>query len=147
MKFLCDQMLIRVGRWLRAAGYDTVVIEKTMDDRDIFNKALAEDRILITRDRHFLQFGPGKVIFLHSNGTEACIKELQSKLKINWLKAPFSRCLLCNTPLREGDPKVEKGIPKDINQCQVCDQCGKSYWEGSHTRRMLKQLQFWNTQK
>ena len=147
MKFLCDQMLVRVGRWLRAAGHDTAVIENAMDDRDVFNKAVVEDRVLITRDRHFLQRDPERVIFLNSNGTEACIEELRSKVKINWLKAPFSRCLLCNTPLREGDPRIEKEVPQDIDRCWVCDLCGKSYWEGSHTERMLKQLKLWNTPK
>ena len=72
-------MLVRVGRWLRAAGHDTAVIENAMDDRDVFNKAVVEDRVLITRDRHFLQRDPERVIFLNSNGTEACIEELRSK--------------------------------------------------------------------
>ncbi len=27
VRFLCDEMLTRLARWLRAAGYDTVMLE------------------------------------------------------------------------------------------------------------------------
>ena len=29
---MCDEMLLRLGRWLRAAGYDTAIAEGGMED-------------------------------------------------------------------------------------------------------------------
>lgn len=35
MKFLCDHMLSRLGKWLRAAGYDTEIIVSSISDHEI----------------------------------------------------------------------------------------------------------------
>ena len=99
MKFLCDQMLIRLGKWLRAAGYDTLIIEESIQDCEIYSLALQEKRFLITRDRHFLEMNDadGRVVWLESNEVEACAEELSKKLPINWLLIPISRCITCNS--------------------------------------------------
>jgi len=52
MKLFCDEMLGRLGHWLRAAGYDTAIAEGGMADAEIVAHCLAENRILGTRDRH-----------------------------------------------------------------------------------------------
>ena len=64
MKFLCDQMLARLGRWLRAAGYDTLIIEKSLDDKEIFKQAKEEKRLLITRDKQILDLDPSGELVL-----------------------------------------------------------------------------------
>jgi uncharacterized protein len=68
-KFLCDHMLVRLGRWLRAAGYDTAIIEDALSDREILDRAIHEERLLLTRDSHFLKMiAPEKtVIYLRGN--------------------------------------------------------------------------------
>lgn len=149
MKFVCDQMLARLGRWLRAAGYDTVIIEKSMQDMEIFKLAVKEDRILITRDKQILDFDPERkhVLWLQSNGTQECAFEMSRQLDINWLLNPFSRCLECNSPLIETNNPDFTQVPKDIQKQSprfwLCSGCGKVYWEGSHTKRMRNQLQQW----
>ncbi len=150
MKFLCDQMLSGLGRWLRTAGYDTLIIENNLEDRKILELALKENRILLTRDRHFLemQSPEKKVLFLTGNSLEECVRELNRELKPNWLYAPFSRCLLCNSPLvKSGGPSILQQVPEDILASNIwyCQQCQKAYWLGSHTDRMLEQLQTWQT--
>ncbi len=130
MKFICDQMLVRLGRWLRAAGYDTVIIDRSMPDTEILSRALAEGRILLTRDRFFV--GKENSIFLTANTVESCAEELSREIKIDWLEAPFTRCLECNAILE----------PEDLGT--FCPQCQKHYWEGSHTQRMLATLTRWN---
>jgi len=150
MRFLCDQMLVRLGRWLRAAGYDTEIVETSCSDKEIFQKAQCEGRLLITRDRHFLEFNDAAevVVWLKANRLKECIQELNAQLKINWTKAPFSRCLVCNEKLSDAKPDDVKQAPLSVQQrCQrfwVCPQCKKVYWEGSHTKRMLKTLQSWH---
>lgn len=151
MKFLCDEMLEGLGRWLRGAGYDTKVITVSVQDREILDIALAEHRLLLTRDRHFLEMKDGieTVIHLNCNTMEDCIKELSRKLNIDWLFRPFSRCLTCNTPFIKPNEKTAlEQVPEDIlftaKPLWYCPACQKVYWEGSHTDHMLKQLQEWS---
>lgn len=149
MRFLCDQMLIGLGKWLRAAGYDTLLIDTNAHDRDILKMAMDEQRILLTRDRHFLHMQPayGKIIFLNENSEEDCIKELNRQLSVNWLYAPFTRCLICNTLFVEADEKQKEQVPADVKlrttRFWYCPHCQKVYWEGSHTKRMREQLEAW----
>jgi uncharacterized protein len=51
-RFLCDEMLHGLGRWLRAAGYDTVIAKGGIPDRKLARRRAGEDRILLTKDRH-----------------------------------------------------------------------------------------------
>jgi uncharacterized protein len=145
-------MLAGLGRWLRTAGHDTVIIEDSVDDGQILKRTLKENRILLTRDRHFLEMQTLKkekgIIFLKGNSLEECIQELNRELKLNWLYAPFSRCLLCNSLLKHPDEQtILEQVPVDIRSQSssywYCEQCKKVYWQGSHTERMLKQLQQW----
>ena len=151
MKFLCDQMLARLGRWLRAAGYDTAIIDKVMIDREIFDLAVQENRFLLTRDKHFLDIPESsyQVIWLKGNTTDECAKELSEKLKLNWLILPFSRCLVCNTLLVEAPKNLYDRLPSDIirqvKPVMYCQNCDQLFWIGSHTQRMILQLQSWNT--
>lgn len=150
MKFLCDQMLARLGRWLRAAGYDTAIIEESIEDKKIFSQAKKEGRLLLTRDMNiYLDLDPERehVIWLQENSTQECALELSEKVSINWLKNPFSRCLVCNHSLIETQNPDSNQIPEDIRKNQthflVCPECKKVYWEGSHTKRMRRQLDQW----
>jgi uncharacterized protein with PIN domain len=150
MKFLCDHMLIRLGKWLRAAGHDTDIVLTPISDHEVLTHALATTRLLITRDRHFLQMKAATplLIYLVSNDFEACMQELNQKIKINWIYAPFTRCLNCNSLLEQIDShSALEQIPLHIRQKKKtfwhCPKCHQFYWEGSHTERMLHQLQKW----
>jgi len=106
IRLLCDEMLQRLGRWLRAAGYDTATAAPGMDDRDIAARATAEGRWLVTRDRHLARFRDvrGRVVLLEENAVPALAAELTVRLSIDWLARPLSRCLECNIPLVAARP-------------------------------------------
>ena len=150
MKFLCDEMLGRLGRWLRAAGYDTLIITGSLSDREVMDIALTQDRWLITRDRHFLQIKEGKdlVVWLHSNHMDDLALELSEKKDINWMYRPFSRCMLCNGVLSIAKEKdlfqVPEGVVLRGEEVTFCPACRKSYWQGSHTGRMLEKFKQWD---
>src|SRR5512143_620805 len=100
-RFLCDEMLQRLGRWLRAAGYDTAIAAAGQDDRELVQQANNENRLLLTRDRHMAQFrnGRGLVMLLEPNSLTSEVADISERFAIDWLLRPFSRCLECNTPL------------------------------------------------
>ena len=51
MRFLCDEMLLRLARLLRAAGYDTYLASGGEPDAALLKLAREEGRMLITRDK------------------------------------------------------------------------------------------------
>lgn len=150
MRFLCDQMLTGLGRWLRVAGYDTIIIEASLDDAEIYVIAQADKRRLLTRDHHFLEMTGASetVCHLTSNSLTGCIHEVTAKLGINWLYNPFSRCLVCNSVFSEAtDPNLLELVPEDVRKTahhfSYCVPCEKLYWQGSHTERMHQKLVDW----
>ena len=147
LRLLCDEMLQRLGRWLRAAGYDTAIAAPGSDDRDIAAQATDEGRWLITRDRHLARFRDvrGRVVLLEENAVPALAAELTSRLSIDWLARPLSRCLECNTPLVAARSDQVETLPAGAlsisDRVRYCPGCGRLYWEGSHTRRMRHTLE------
>jgi len=154
-KFLCDEMLVRLGKWLRIAGYDTLIAAAGSTDRELLACAVREQRILLTRDQSFLQRRSSEevVLLLKENGMQSWVRALNRELNIDWSFAPFSRCLLCNRPLESGPGHyaghyagqmpayvLDEGIP-----CFHCPACAKAYWQGGHVERMRRKLEQWNS--
>ena len=147
--FLVDEMLMRLGRWLRAAGYDAQMLAPGTNDAAWVATADREGELLITRDRKMELYRDacGFVICLHANDTEGCVRELAERIAIDWLYAPFSRCLACNARLVAGDADAWRKVPafsrRLIDRVWRCAGCGQIYWHGSHVRRMHHQLVRW----
>ena len=146
LRFLCDEMLAGLGRWLRIAGYDTAIAERRRRDRDLVEQAHAEGRILLTRDRRLMEIrrAVDHTIVLEANGIDACAEELTSRLGLDWALDPLSRCTLCNIRLEPADTRLLGSLPSGIRDfgasVHVCRQCGRLYWEGSHVRRIRRRL-------
>lgn len=143
-KFLCDQMCANLGRWLRTAGYDTTIAESGESDRNILEQAIKENRILLTRDSHFLKMDSYRknIRYLEGKFLEDWVSQLSSG-GVNWLNAPFSRCLKCNSLLEsKKDSQLSKKI-EGITEFWFCPTCQQLFWRGSHTARMLDTLTLW----
>ena len=147
MKFLCDEMLKGLARWLRAAGYDTEIANNGETDRALIEHARATQRKLITRDNKLIEFRHAKdtVCLLHCSGIEKCALRLKEELSINWLHQPFSRCLLCNPPLVSIEDATQPAVPDDVRDGPLfqCPECQRIYWSGGHVKRMRAQLERW----
>ncbi len=137
--FLCDEMLAGLARWLRAAGYDTTQAEYRSNDAELVARASAERRLLLTRDRRMLERRGAwrHVVILRGQSIDAWAEEMRIGLGLSWWLAPFTRCLLCNTPL---EPLQAGGADRPLTWCPCCE---KTYWPGSHTRRMTAALRRW----
>jgi uncharacterized protein with PIN domain len=149
MRFLCDEMLKGLGRWLRAAGHDTAIVDDGIADRALIEITRAEDRLLLTCDRE-LATRPeleDRVLAVPPTGLDAAALELSERLGLEWLHAPFTRCLRDNAVLTRTDPSDLERIPAQARAgpgpFMVCPACARVYWPGSHVQRMRRRLERW----
>jgi uncharacterized protein with PIN domain len=146
---LCDEMLRGIGRWLRIAGYDTAIASEGMTDRDLLALAGAEGRLVLTCDRKLARLVPAgvRVITLATESLDGAACELSERLGIDWLRAPFCRCLVDNAGLQPARPVDLARIPEPARHgagpITVCPACRRVYWPGSHVRRMRARLERW----
>jgi hypothetical protein len=150
MRLLCDEMLGSTARWLRAAGYDAALAAAGQADIDLLARCRREARVLITRDRRLAPTAAGlgvRAVLLGDEGDEAQAVALAEALGVDWTCAPFTRCLIDNTPLKAAGEADLARIPEPTRASpgpfRACPSCGRVYWPGSHVRRMAERLERW----
>lgn len=148
-RFVCDVMLARLARYLRAAGYDTLLAAGHERDADLAACAAAEGRWLLTLDRQILEHkaGQGRVLLLGHGTVEEQARHLAAELNLDWLVRPFSRCLVDNRLLLPAPAERLDDVPALVRASEtafmLCPDCGRVYWAGSHHRRMQAALAAW----
>jgi len=140
-KFVLDAHLGRLAAYLRMLGFDTLYRNDYRDD-ELARVSAEEHRILLTRDRGLL---------MRSAVTHGyCIREAVARRQLAEVVrrfdlvrsvAPFTRCLVCNQPLRAvAKPDVAERMPPGsrthADKVRECSGCGRLFWSGSHYRRM-----------
>ncbi len=149
MRLLCDEMLGRLARWLRAAGHDTRLATPGQDDRAVLWTAIAEDRLLLSRDRGFAErkAATGRLLLLESSAVPEQARELRRRLGLDWLAAPFTRCVVDNAHLRPASSAERARLPGGARRIGgpyfACPACGRLYWAGDHHARMRARLEDW----
>jgi len=150
MKFIVDSNVGRLARWLRIAGFDTVFIND-IDDNRLVRQALAEGRVLLTKDTQILKRRVAttrrlKVILIESEKVKEQLRQVVKELKLADEIKPFTLCLECNQPLvpKERD-EVKDLVPpyvfKTQTQYMECPACHRVYWRGTHWQRMSRELE------
>jgi len=144
-RFVVDTMLGRLARWLRAMGYDTLYVGPA-EDRRLLQLAATEDRILLTRDGKLARLAGPRGCLIQADRVDGQLAETVEKLALAphetlWL----SRCLECNATLGPRQKAALSGlIPDHIFATQTefmgCPGCGRVYWSGSHSDRILARL-------
>jgi uncharacterized protein with PIN domain len=153
VKFLCDEMLKRLGQWLRVAGYDVLVLADGTDDNELLRRARDEGRVLLTRDRHIAEQHAVacELVLLEANDLEDCVDALQRQVDVDWLKAPFTRCMRCNTRLQQATAAQRREVPAAAlaraSAVRYCPCCGQLFWDGSHVEAMRRRLAAWQTRR
>jgi hypothetical protein len=144
MRFLCDEMLFRLARLLRAAGYDTYLAAGGQSDAALLDIARADGRILLTRDKQLAQRAAPDAVLIAGRSPDEEGKRLAAALPIDWELAPFTRCVVDNALLRPATaleiacmPPRSQALPGPF---RVCPTCGRLYWPGSHVRRLGARL-------
>ena len=149
LRFLCDEMLRGLGRWLRAAGYDTIIAEGGLPDRTLALRCAKEERILLTKDRQLANIAKAtvSVLLVPGDGIDATARALRAALGIDWQHAPFTRCLVDNQLLAPAPRETAALVPQQSRAAgaplRQCPECSRLYWPGGHVRRMQQRLVAW----
>ncbi len=136
-RFVADVHLGKLARILRLLGFDTLY-QNDFDDPEIVRIAAAEDRIILTRDRHLLQAAAvSRGYWVRSGQVQAQLRELFQRFDLLSQVRPFRRCLRCNGCIRSVDKAAvwERLAPKTklyYDHFFRCDGCGQVYWKGTH---------------
>jgi uncharacterized protein with PIN domain len=144
INFIADVMLGKLARWLRILGFD-VIYSNTLDDDEIIRLAELENRIILTRDTRLVaRRFQARSLFIESNDSREQVRQVVRALELADFKV-FSRCLECNTLLREVDKEaVFEKVPPFVyltqNRFAICPTCDRVYWRGTHADEMLKRL-------
>ena len=143
--FVLDVHLGRLAALLRLLGFDPLY-RRDYDDPEIVDLALCRGRIILTRDQGLLK---RKAVthgyFVRSTDPETQAREVLHRFDLHQAIRPFSRCLVCNTPLERVDPaEAEDALPPGIRgrhrEITRCPGCGRHYWPGTHFENLQKTI-------
>ncbi len=141
-RWLCDVMLARLARLLRAAGHDAALAGSEHPDRQLILQAEEEGRLLLTRDRQLAASVGAGAFLVTPDRPDDQARLLGESFGVNWLAAPFTRCLMDNTMLRPARAEEFAALPPDLpGPVNTCPACSRLYWPGSHVRRMQRRLE------
>ncbi|MEM3087023.1 MAG: Mut7-C RNAse domain-containing protein [Halobacteria archaeon] len=146
MKFLLDRMLGSLASWLRMLDADTAY-GRDADDGELLERARAEGRVLLTRDRELAERARSRGVearLLGPGDVEEWLADLHRNLGLS-LEPKFERCSLCNgAPLRvatPGDLAGKEYVPRGgAGPFWACPDCRQVYWEGGHWRSIRRVL-------
>ena len=149
-KFIADNNVGRLAKWLRIMGYDTIFFNAENDSKMIAT-ALAEGRVILTRDtqimkRRVVTSGQLKAILIKSDEPEQQTRQVIATLNLDCQYKPFTICLECNEPLLERtQQQVKDLVPPYVfqtqNQYVECPACHRIYWRGTHWQAMTRKLE------
>jgi uncharacterized protein with PIN domain len=149
-RFIVDLNCGKLAKWLRMIGYDTTLFDNR-DDKYLIHTALAENRVILTRDtqlmrRRVITIGELKAVFIRNDNPLQQIQQVIDELGLDSVFKPFSLCLECNRPLVKASKEdIKDRVPPYVYQTQTqyveCPHCRRIYWQGTHWQAMLKKLQ------
>jgi uncharacterized protein with PIN domain len=149
-RFIVDQNVGKLARWLRLMGYDARFFDGS-DDAELVAIALKEGRVILTRDTRLMQRrlvtqGRLKALLIASDQPLKQIRQVIDSLNLDFRFNPFSLCLECNQPLVEREKsELEALVPpyvfKTQEQFRQCPSCKRIYWRGTHWRAMTHRLE------
>ena len=145
LEFIADAMLGRLARWLRILGCD-VLYESSISDNDLIARAIHECRIILTMDRKLTERESAKnALLINSPSYKEQLKQVITQYNIDYKSGIFTRCLVCNGLLEPvAKVKTKDKVPPYVYSTQdefdICQQCGRIYWSGTHRTKMLEML-------
>ncbi|MEW6681245.1 MAG: Mut7-C RNAse domain-containing protein [bacterium] len=143
MKFILDDMLGKLARWLRIMGYDTKYCNRILDE-ELIKQAKEEERILLTRDRVLAERMVVPCLLIKSGDIEDQLKQVIKRFSLD-TENIFTRCPSCNGELEEIEKeRAYHNVPEIVfsryADFSICKGCGKYYWKGNHWEKIKESL-------
>jgi uncharacterized protein with PIN domain len=141
-RFLADAMLGALARWLRVLDVDAAY-DPALDDPELVERAVAEGRTILTRDRKLVERRLARNhLLIRSDEPGAQVRQVLAEAAIRPDPARlFARCLRCNTPLQplaadQARARVPPFVARTQEEFRACPGCGRIYWRSTHVERM-----------
>jgi uncharacterized protein len=139
MKFIVDQTLGGLAKWLRFCGFDATLVRLAPEQPQNWPPPRPQTHIL-TRQAAGTRLKRPDLLVLAAAEPEAQLEEIIRLLQISPRQLnPLSRCSHCNDPLVSLDRDlVQDLVPEHVfhyhRQFSECPRCHRIYWPGSHIR-------------
>jgi uncharacterized protein with PIN domain len=156
IKFIVDNNVGKLAKWLRIMGYDALLF-KEEDDGKMVKVALSQNRVILTKDtqimrRRLVTSGRLKAILIEDDEPKAQLRQIADTLCLDYQFRPFSICLECNQRLVERNKdEVCDLVPSHVFETQSlymeCPSCHRIYWRGTHWQAMSRELEMFTAQK
>jgi hypothetical protein len=125
-----------------------VAYDPSLDDPGLVERAVAEGRVILTRDRRLTERRRARDhhLLIRSEVVDEQVRQVLAELGVR--PDPdrlLRRCPLCNTPLQpiaadEARPRIPPWVAHTQTEFRACPDCGRIYWRGTHVDRMRKRL-------
>lgn len=144
-RFILDVHLGKLARLLRWLGFDTLY-RNDYDDAEIVRIAIAEQRIILTRDLGILKYsGVTRGYWLRSTDPEAQIREILARFDLFSQLNPFSRCSVCNGLVAPVSKDAIRSLllpntARYFDGFFQCQHCQRVYWKGSHYEKLREKM-------
>jgi len=151
LRFLLDEQLGKLARWLRIIGQDAAY-QREIPDAQLLERAAAEGRVILTRDHRLsararaLSFADRvTIVVLTENYPALQLREVFQMYRERIQVAVFSRCPVCNAATAPEDKnRVEAEVPPFVFTTQTeftrCPECRRVYWQATHRSRVALAL-------
>jgi len=148
IKFIADEMLGKLAKWLRILGYDTIYYQEK-GDSGLIQRALDENRIILTRDTKLSERKLArKCLLIKSENFWKQFEQVINELDLDIKNKLFTRCLVCNSELIYVEKEsIKEQVPEYTYQNQTtfykCPNCKRIYWAGTHRDNMADLISKW----
>lgn len=148
-RFVADNNVGKLARWLRVIGYDTLLFRQKNDNKMI-EIAISENRLILTKDtqlmkRRLVTSGKLKAMIVKKDDPIMQLKETVKNLSLDYFFKPFTLCIECNQVLvSRSKEDVRSVVPPHVFTTQYqymeCPTCHRIYWQGTHWQAMIMKL-------
>ena len=144
-RFLLDVHLGALARRLRLVGLDAAYCNDLgdlgdLDDAELVERANAERRVLLTKDRGLLRRRALRQgAYVRGDRPDEQLRDVLGRFAPPL--APWTRCTACNGLLApvdraEVEDLLRPGTRRTYDTFARCTVCGRPYWKGAHHRRL-----------
>ncbi len=140
-RFILDNHLGKLAADLRMLGFDADYSNQ-YQDQELAETAVAQVKILLTRDRQLLMRKSVRYGYLlRSLQPDEQLLEILARFDLYADIQLFKRCIRCNQLLVQVEKetiehRLEPLTKKYFNEFHICSGCQQVYWAGSHLERM-----------